>query len=228
MVVRSKEMVFAGGAAVFPGGRVDPADRELAATLVDAAEMDEIAHRVSAVRETLEETGLAVGLKGAINAAKAHLARQRLLECGDLATVLEEFDLELDFDALVPFARWLPRGMTHHRIFDTRFYLADLGTGAVDITVDDTENTHLFWTSAANALELAESGEISLIFPTRRNLERLAQFANFAEARAHAEAIPVRTITPKVDSDGTTRFLCIPDDLGYPVTSEPLESAKRG
>ena len=30
MVQRAKEMRFAGGAVVFPGGRVDPADRVLA------------------------------------------------------------------------------------------------------------------------------------------------------------------------------------------------------
>ena len=32
MVQRAQEMRFAGGAAVFPGGRIDPADRELAAS----------------------------------------------------------------------------------------------------------------------------------------------------------------------------------------------------
>ena len=51
-------------------------------------------------------------------------------------------------DVLVPFARWCPMW---DGSFDTRFYLADLGTGAVDITVDLTENTHLFWATAADA-----------------------------------------------------------------------------
>ena len=61
------------------------------------------------------------------------------------------------------------------RIFDTRFYLANLGTGAVDVVVDQTENSHLFWASAQGALDLADRGKIKMIFPTRRNLERLAQ-----------------------------------------------------
>lgn len=33
MVQRAKEMRFAGGAAVFPGGKVDPEDRDLARAL---------------------------------------------------------------------------------------------------------------------------------------------------------------------------------------------------
>jgi hypothetical protein len=118
--------------------------------------------------------------------------------------------------------------MTHNRIFDTRFYLADLGTGAVDLAVDATENTRLFWISARDALAAADRGELSVIFPTRRNLERLAQFVSFAEAKAHAEAIPVRLIVPQLAERDGRQALTIPDDLGYPVTHEPLDSAMRG
>lgn len=227
MVERSKQMAFAGGAAVFPGGRVDPADYALARKL-GADDEDEIAHRIAAVRETLEETGLAVGLNGRIDANLAAEARALLLDRGAIEPVLERYRLSLDLGALVPFARWLPEGLPHSRIFDTRFYLTDLGTGAVDITVDATENTHLFWASARQALQLADEGRLSLIFPTRRNLERLAQFGSFAEAKAHAETTPIRTITPRVDLEGGRTSLTIPDDLGYPVTSESFESATRG
>ena len=67
MVERSHTMRFAGGAAVFPGGRVDPADRELAAMIGEGLDPDDAAGRVAAIRETLEETGLAVGIIGAIS-----------------------------------------------------------------------------------------------------------------------------------------------------------------
>ena len=226
MVVRSNEMSFAGGMAVFPGGRVDPHDRALAAAIADDCS-DELAHRIAAIRETLEETGLAVGLTGTLDRATAGAARRRLLELGELAPVLEEFSLALDLDALVPFARWRPRWFGHSRIFDTRFYLADLGTGAVELAVDRTENTQLFWISAADALKAAENGEIGVIFPTRRNLERLAQFDSFGTARTQAEAIPVRTITPFVRGEGDARSLCIPEGLGYPVTSEDYSNVVR-
>lgn len=225
MTIRHKAMTFAGGMAVFPGGRVDEADRALAASL--DCEAEEGAHRVAAIREALEETGLAVGIAERPSAADVRRARELLLADGALAPVLDAMGWTIDLDAVVPFARWHPKNERIPRIFDTRFYLADLGTGAVELEIDQTETTHLFWTTAAGALEAADRGEISLIFPTRRNLERLALFGSFAEARAQAEAIPVQTITPwMADRDGE-RWLMIPDDAGYPVPGEPLSSAAR-
>jgi hypothetical protein len=139
--------------------------------------------------------------------------------------VLERFGWTLDLERLVPFARWCPM---RDGAFDARFFLVDLGTGAVEVTVDATENTRLFWASAAEALRLADAGEIQVIFPTRRNLDRLALFATFAEARAQAEAIPVRMITPRaVDRDGEA-WLTIPEEYGYPITSQPMSTVRRG
>ncbi len=227
MVVRSRKMSFAGGMAVFPGGRVDLADRELAARIAEPHQADEIAHRIAAIRETLEETGLVIGLQGRMDADRAMAARAMVVEKQALAPVLEAHGLELDLEALTPFARWLPLGLAHNRIFDTLFYLADLGTGAVDIEVDATENTRLFWVSAKEALAMAEREEISIIFPTRRNLERLALFDDFAQAKAHAEATPLRAITPKIEDGRDGPELRIPDDLGYPVTSEPITDVRR-
>lgn len=228
MVTRSRELVFAGGAAVWPGGRIDPADHDLAAATATKLDQEDVAARIAAIRETLEETGLAIGIRGTVDGAAAMDARAMLLETLSLAPVLERFRWQLDLDALVPFARWFPRGMAHKRLFDTRFYLADLGTGSVDITVDRTENTHLFWTSAQAALDMAERGEISVIFPTARNLERLAQFPNFQAAKRQAEQIEVRTIVPEIVETGGTRWLTIPEDAGYPVTRQALERIDRG
>ncbi len=228
MVVRSRKMAFAGGMAVFPGGRVDPADHALAARLGPGLDLVEAAHRIAAIRETIEETGLVPGMRGRLEAMQARALRSDLAAGADFTATLAAHDLTLDLDALVPFARWCPRGVTSHRIFDTRFYLHDLGTGAVDVAVDATENIRLFWTSAADALARADSGELSVIFPTRRNLERLAQFASFADAKAHAEATPVRMIVPQVAERDGRQALTIPDDLGYPVTHEELDRATRG
>jgi 8-oxo-dGTP pyrophosphatase MutT (NUDIX family) len=228
MTVRSRNMVFAGGMAVFPGGRVDPADFALAEASATGLEIDEAAHQIAVVRETLEETGLAVGLAGELTAGSAAAARARLLELGELGPVLKEFGWSLDLSQLTPFARWFPKNERIPRVYDTRFYLANLGTGAVDIAVDQSENTHMFWTSAQGALDMAETGEIKLIFPTRRNLERLAQFGSYAEAKAHAEAIPVRTITPFMGEKDGKGWLEIGPEHGYPVTGEPLDQVMRG
>jgi len=229
MVQRAKEMRFAGGAAVFPGGRVDDADRALALKLgaSDEEAVDELAARIAAVRETLEETGLVVGIHQQPDLATARRARDLLLQTGELAPALETMGWTLDLDALVPFSRWRPKHR-EIRVFDTRFYLADLGTGAVELQVDDTENTHLFWASAAGALDLAERGEIKVIFPTRRNLERLAQFASYADALAHVAVFPSQMITPFMEIRDGQPWLLIPADAGYPIDGEVLESAARG
>jgi len=230
MVERSASMSFAGGAAVFPGGRVDDADHELAATLAPGADEEaaaDLAARIAAVRETIEETGLVIGIDRAVTRDEAHAARELLCAEGTLAPVLERHGWRLALDKLTYFARWRPKHR-HLRVFDTRFFLADLGTGSVDLLVDETENTHLFWASAAEALQLADAGDIKIIFPTRRNLERLAQFASFGEARAQAEAIPVRMISPWLSERNGQRWLTIPTDAGYPVDGEPMESVARG
>jgi len=230
MVERSASMNFAGGAAVFPGGRVDDADRALAATLLpadaDEEALADCAARVAAVRETIEETGLVVGIDAAVSHDEALAARELLCSQGALAPVLERHGWKLALDRLTYFARWRPKHR-HLRIFDTRFFLADLGTGAVELLVDATENTHLFWASAEEALRLADTGKIKIIFPTRRNLERLATFASFADACAQAEAIPARTITPFLEQRDGQPWLCIPADAGYPVDGERLDMAAR-
>lgn len=232
MTVRSRSMAFAGGMAVFPGGRVDEADfvlgEKIAAKASSAITADEAAHQIAAIRETLEETGLALGLTGTINAENAAKARAMLEEKNELAPVLDAFDWGIDLSQITPFARWFPKNENIPRVYDTRFYLADLGTGAVEVSADNSENTKLFWTSAKGALEAAEQGEIKLIFPTRRNLERLALFASFEEARAQAEAIPVKPIIPQIDTSGAKPMLTIMEDAGYPITSELLETVARG
>ena len=230
MTVRSRELRFAGGMAVFPGGRVDPEDFALGEQVAAATGLapDEAAHQIAAVRETLEETGLALGLAGDITAQSAEAARAMLAENGALAPVLEAFGWQLDLAQITPFARWYPKNERIPRVYDTRFYLADLGTGAVEVSIDQSENTHLFWTTAQGALDAAERGDIKLIFPTRRNLERLALFASHAEAKAQAEAIPVRTIMPQVEERNGTSWLTILADAGYPITGEPLDTVARG
>ena len=107
MTVRSRTMAFAGGMAVFPGGRVDPDDFALGEALSATSGLapDEAAHQIAAIRETLEETGLALGLTGEITAKTATAARAMLEETKALAPVLEAFNWRLDFDQIVPFAR---------------------------------------------------------------------------------------------------------------------------
>ncbi len=225
MLERAKSMRFAGGAAVFPGGRVDPADFDLARRLLPDADPDDAAARIAAVRETLEETGLVIGLHERISASAAAEARAMLLEQGSLAPVIASTGWKLDLAALHPFAHWCPNWAG---AFDTRFFITDLGTGAVEVEPDASESRSLFWTSAQGALDMDDRGDISVIFPTRRNLERLAQFSSFGEAHAQTLAIPTRRIVPRKEERDGEPHQVIPEGLGYPITSQPWATMKRG
>jgi 8-oxo-dGTP pyrophosphatase MutT (NUDIX family) len=225
MLQRSREMRFAGGAAVFPGGRVDPADHDLARRLLPGEAPEIAAGRIAAIRETLEEAGLMIATRSRITASEVRAARAMLVGGRTLAEVVERYGWDLDPASLVFYAHWCP---LWDKAFDTRFFVADLGTGAVDVTVDATENTRLFWTSAADALAMADRGEISVIFPTRRNLERLAQYATYADAVADIAAHPVARVHPGVELREDGEWLCIPDGHGYPVLGQPKATAQRG
>ncbi|AOH84465.1 NUDIX hydrolase [Sphingomonas panacis] len=225
MVERAKAMAFAGGATVFPGGRVDPGDHALAAGF--DGDPDDIAARIAAIRETIEEAGVPVGLTPMPDAVALAGLRAALHDGVALGAALHAGGFTIDPAALVPFARWVPAHRAR-RVFDTRFYLAALPAGAPEPVVDATENTCVFWASARGVLEEAAAGRQHVIFPTRRNLERLAQYADFAQARADALAYPIRTVSPWTEDRAGVAHLCIPDDLGYPVTAEPVANAKRG
>jgi 8-oxo-dGTP pyrophosphatase MutT (NUDIX family) len=226
MVKRSAKMVFAAGAAVFPGGRIDDDDDQVASRFGASISPQDARARVAAIRETIEETGLAVGLTGATAEAVAQM-RDELARGTAFSALLADFRLELDLTALVPFARWCPN-FKETRTFDTRFYAAAAPAHDHILSVDATENTHMFWSSADATLAAADRGEVQIIFPTRRNLERLAlnpDFDRFVAANSH---IRVERITPWIEKRHDGAYLCIPDGVGYPVTSEALDRAMRG
>lgn len=226
MVERSARMAFAAGAWVFPGGRVDPGDRALANRLAPD-DADELAHVIAAIRETMEETGIAIGLTPLPSAARAAAMRADLLAGETIGATLSRHGSAIDRAALVPFARWRP---THRlsRVFDARFYLARLPDGAGPGEVDGTENVALRWLTADEALAAGASGAAQLIFPTRRNLERLALFDSHDAAVADARAHPVTPICPVLERRADGDHLCIPAGLGYPRLSEPVVTADRG
>ena len=229
LVERSSAMRFAAGALVFPGGRVDPGDLALADRLIGtvSSERDEVAARIAAIRETIEEAGLAIGVDPLPSPDQVADLRRRLVDGDAIGTALDAAGLRLDLDRLTPFARWRPAHRTT-RIFDTRFYLAALPEGAGPASVDATENVRLFWAAAAAVLAQVDAGRASVIFPTRRNLERLARFASLDAATADARAHPIETVVPWIELRDGVSYLCIPDHLGYPIVAEPLDTAVRG
>jgi 8-oxo-dGTP pyrophosphatase MutT (NUDIX family) len=223
MIERAAGMAFAGGALVFPGGRIDRGDRALAARL----EGDELlAARIAAIRETIEEVGIAVGLLPAPDAEIVARIRAGLAAGSDFAALLGQAGLAVDAAALTPFARWRP-DMPETRNFDTLFFIAEAPAGA-PATPDGGESVRAVWATARQLLADAGAGRHRIIFPTRRNLERLALLGSIAAAVDHAARYSLDAITPWVEKRDGEHWLCIPDDRGYPVTAERLADARRG
>ncbi len=223
MVERAATMVFAAGAMVFPGGRIDPEDREYGETL----SIEHGAAIVAAVRETVEETAVPIALDPLPSPALALELQRALLAGTSLAALLDRHGLSLDSAALTPWARWLPNFHTTRR-FDTLFFLASAPPGEWLPNVGEAENRAAEWLSAADALARHAAGSANLIFPTRCNLERLARHDSGDALHDHARAHPVETITPWVEERDGERWLTIPSHLGYPVTQEKLDGLWRG
>ena len=224
MVERSEGMRFAGGAIVFPGGRVDEDDHVLAGRLAHDIEPDCAAARVAAIRETIEESGIPIGIVGAASHDWLEEARAALHAHAPFSGLLDAAGLSLDLDALIPFARWRPKHK-EARVFDTRFYIARAPDDLPLEVVDATENVRTFWESAAGAIALAAEGKVKVIYPTMRNLERLALFGSYDEAERHALDLSVTMISPFMEERADGRYLCIPEGTGYPVTAERLDRA---
>ncbi len=238
MVERHKDIGFAGGALVFPGGRIDPTDaspawRERADGLSD--DQARAGGEVAAIREAFEEVGVLLARRRGADAllsgaevAALHAWRARS-EADDAAflEMAEAEDLILACDRLAFFAHWSPPAGVAHKRFDTLFFIAHAPEGQ-EIRQDGVEATEAIWLSPRGALADEAAGRRKIIFPTARNLELLGVSDTAEAAVAHARARAIRKIEPRVIERDGVPFLTIPDDLGYPVTEEPLQRAMRG
>ena len=221
MVERAEGMAFAAGALVFPGGRIDEADR----TLAGALESD--AARIAAIRETIEETAIAVGLAPPPGQDQTFELQGDLVADLAFGDLLRAHGLALDPAALRPFARWVPKFHAVRR-FDTLFYVARAPLADWQPHVIEGECAGAAWVTANDVLEREKRGDARLIFPTRRTLERLAQHASFDEIRADADSHRIEPISPWVEEVDGEKFITIPADLGFPVTQERLDGLWRG
>ena len=228
---RHAKLGFAGGAMVFPGGKVDAGDLTIArdavlATGFEALADTDAAARIAAAREAFEEVGIVLSAGPALDAATVAKWRARFAdtddEAGTYAAFLRATGHRADAARLTPFAHWVPPAGLHRR-FDTLFYVAVVPAGTAAL-IDGTEAVAAHWTTAARA---CADTEHTLIFPTRRNLERLAQYASVAALLATLDRPPTRIEPRIVERDGA-QWLTIPTDADYPVTEERLEQAMRG
>ena len=222
VVERSAGMAFAAGAIVFPGGRIDQADRRLAAALGFPGD----AAKVTAIRETVEESAVIAGIAGRVDPALGPELQRALIGGADFGNLLDAHRLALDPAALTAFARWRP-AFKHARRFDTIFYLAAAPPGDWPPIPQPGECVAAEWAAPGQLVDRIAEGTSSAIFPTKRNLERLAQHRDFASALADARAHSLDTIVPWIEDIDGAPHIVIPEGRGYPVVREPLSSATR-
>jgi 8-oxo-dGTP pyrophosphatase MutT (NUDIX family) len=141
---------------------------------------------------------------GAVDAEEDHrVAAVREVE--------EEAGLTLpDPAALVPFARWITPPEVTVR-FDTWFFLARAPEGQ-EAEPDGQEIVDARWFAPARALEGGEAGDLLLVFPTIKNLERLARFDSADALLDWAAAHEVRPVQPRVEGQGEAARIVLDDD----------------
>lgn len=220
MVVRHREIEFAAGALVFPGGRVEEGDAAIAAEV--APGLPGAAFRIAGIRETFEECGVLLAhdeqgrLVGPERLLALEAAHRQALCAGErqFAAMLAKERLTPIPQAMLPFAHWITPADLPKR-FDTHFFLAEAPPDQL-AAHDGGESVDSVWIRPAQALAEAEAGTRTVLFPTRKNLERLARFGSVAEAMAAARAGRVVTVQPEIVTDAEgRRWLKIPEEAGY-------------
>ncbi len=210
---RVRQMAFAAGMTVFPGGRVAAEDAELPwsgrSPSIFAAEFscdESRARRLvgAAVRETFEETGVALTDPAPTLLPAEILVAQRAIEAGELdfADWLRAHGLAIAADALRPWARWItPLG--ERRRYDTHFFVAALPAGAQARQLT-TEADFAEWVPVSAAVAGADAGQRTLLPPTRAMLTSLAELATVADVFAAAGARDLTAVRPIriVEPDG--------------------------
>jgi 8-oxo-dGTP pyrophosphatase MutT (NUDIX family) len=237
MVTRNVASDFASGALVFPGGRVDDADRGAAmlgaSRAVPGVDAEAMAFRVAAVRETFEEAHMLLarprGEDRLLSAAEvAHLERDlaaRLGRTPHLADAVDTGAIELATDLLVPFAHWItPVGPPKR--FDTHFFLAPAPADQV-AAHDGHEAVDTLWIAPNRAIADSEAKRVTLVFATRMNLAKLGRSPTVADALAAARAASVVTVCPELVDAPDGKLLRIPAAAGYGITEMPANLTVR-
>src|SRR5580692_252462 len=195
MVKRHHQIDFASGALVFPGGKTHAGDHDPAWSerVVGWAGLDgeQRALRIAAVREVYEEAGVLLARDRAGQPFggddRAGAAREAITKDErSFLDLMRELDLRLYLDALSVFARWITPSMMPKR-FDTWFYLARADSDQLAVC-DGWETVDVEWVAPGEAIRLAAAGERTVIFPTRMNLQLLAEASSGEDAIARSLA----------------------------------------
>ena len=236
MVQRTKKADFAGGALLFPGGKVDNSDYEVLkldrCSLPNDVPDNQKALRVAGVREMFEEAGLLfvrdLGDTQVISKERAevlkNIYRQDLLSQKiTFHEIVEAEDLVVASDLLIPFAHWITP-ITGRKRFDTHFLVVQSPDGHT-ASHDGSETLDTVWIDPLTAITEAEEGKRRVVFPTRMNLKKVSESTTAESAIRLAKITPVVTVLPEVHDVDGGRHLKIPIEAGYGISEITVDYA---
>jgi 8-oxo-dGTP pyrophosphatase MutT (NUDIX family) len=200
LLKRSQKSRFFPGTYVFPGGEVDPEDRDMSLWIphVDMdleeisrllgggmSEQEAVAHGVTAVRETFEEAGVLLCNRSDSGGRGLEELRSRRAERGLprgwLKDLVASEDFTLEFSRLARWAHWItPDAMP--RRYETRFFVVFMPQGQ-ECTPDLTETTDGIWVSPKRGLAGNLKGETPLSPPTLITLHQLLDYEDLDDLR---------------------------------------------
>ena len=214
---RTDASTFVAGHTLFPGGAVDDGDHDprwpslvTGLTAVEAAERlgvaDGLGYWTAAVRETVEEVGVAVGTTDPALAARM-VAHRHDLEAGTvgLADLVHDGATTLELSGIHAVARWVTP-MPSIKRYDTYFFVAAVDPDVRPV-VDGREAVHAEWCTPIDVLERWRDGQLTMISPTIAMFQRLASYGTAAGVLAAAAAGgPARRARILDDSTTPVRF----------------------
>ena len=233
MVKRHHQIDFISGALVFPGGKVDKRDNDAdVAGFIDGGDgwTEEMrALGTAAIREAFEESGILLARDAAsgefvngerLGALESYRQALDKHEIG-IADMLRKESLRLAFDQLARFAHWItPEHMPKR--FDTHFFIAPSPVGHAG-RHDGRESVDSVWITAERAISDRKTWNV--VFPTKLNLMKLANWRTIAEAIAVCRGEVPLTVTPWIEEGPEGKVLHIRKDAGYAQTYANLKDA---
>jgi 8-oxo-dGTP pyrophosphatase MutT (NUDIX family) len=114
-----------------------------------------------------------------------------------------------DPDRLIWTARWVtPTGVPKR--FDTWFFLVEVGRDVI-ATADQQEGVEVIWIDPRTALKRAERGEMTMVFPTIKNIEAIAGFDSPAAALGARRGANVPTTRPVLVVENGRKRIILPE-----------------
>ncbi len=206
MTRRQDRLPFLGGYHVFPGGKVDDADRsfdvlgrcvgiypENAPACLEGVPAVERAcgFFIAGIRELFEEAGVFLARDGSgtfldnpsLDLKERLSAYRRELQQDSLSfySILEREDLYVCLDRVLWFAQWITPP-TSPRRFNTYFFLARKPHGQ-SASMFSAEVAEEYWVRPADALELWKRGQWRMIPPTLASLDTLSRYQNWQQVK---------------------------------------------